>query len=119
MKIAITAQGNTLDSKVDPRFGRAKGFILYDTDNDSFEYMDNQQNLNLPQGAGIQSAKNVINSGAQVLLTGHVGPKAFTTLSASDIEIYSGAENTVASAVEDFKNGKLTRAGDADVEGHW
>ncbi len=119
MKIAITAQGKTLDSKVDPRFGRAKGFVLYDTDNDSIEYMDNEQNLNLPQGAGIQSAKNIVNSGAQALVTGHVGPKAYTTLSASDIEIYNGAEGTVQNAIDDFKQGKLGRAGGADVEGHW
>lgn len=119
MKIAITAQGKNLDSKVDARFGRAKGFILYDTDDNSFEYIDNEQNLNLPQGAGIQSAKNIINSGARALVTGHVGPKAYTTLSASDIEIYNGAEGSIQDAIDDFKNGRLERAGGADVDGHW
>ena len=53
MKIAITAQGPELSAQVDPRFGRAKYFIIYDVDSDEFEAVDNEQNLNAPQGAGI------------------------------------------------------------------
>ena len=60
MKIIITAQGNTLDSPVDPRLGRAQGFIVTDEKGEAFEYVDNAQNLNAASGAGIQAAQNII-----------------------------------------------------------
>jgi hypothetical protein len=57
MKIAISASGPTLESPVDPRFGRAACFIIYDSANGQFEAHDNKQNLNAVQGAGIQAAE--------------------------------------------------------------
>ena len=119
MKIVITATGDTLDAKVDPRFGRAAKFILFDTDTGDFEAVDNAQNLNAAQGAGIQSAEAVSRLGAEGVISGHCGPKAFRALAAADIAIYTGAEGTVAQAIEQFRNGSLSRAGSADVEGHW
>ncbi len=32
MKIAITSEGNSLNSLIDPRFGRCAFFAIYDTD---------------------------------------------------------------------------------------
>ena len=59
MKIVVTSRGETLQSAVDPRFGRATWFILYDVDTNLFESVSNTQNLNAPQGAGIQAAETV------------------------------------------------------------
>lgn len=119
MKIAITTSGTDLNAELDRRFGRADKFLIYDLDNGSFEIMDNVQNLNLPQGAGIQSGQNVANSGATAVITGHVGPKAYTTLSAADIEIYFKDGGTVKEAIDDYKNEKLSKAQGPDKEGHW
>ena len=119
MKIAITAEGERLDSAVDPRFGRAAKFILYDTEREQFEAFDNAQNLNLPQGAGIQSAETVFRLGAECLITGHCGPKAFRVLQAAGVRIFTGAQGTVAQAIEQFKAGRLAAAEAPDVEGHW
>ena len=119
MKIVITAQGNTLDSTVDPRFGRAKNFIIFDTETDKFSVKNNSQNLNAAQGAGIQAAQNVIETGAEALITGHCGPKAFRVLNAGKIKIATGAKGTVKDAINEFKNDKLEIANSADVEGHW
>jgi predicted Fe-Mo cluster-binding NifX family protein len=83
MKIIVTSEGPSLDSSVDPRFGRAKHFVLVDTETDAFSAHDNAQNLSAPQGAGIQAAQTVARLGAEAVLTGHVGPKAFTTLQAA------------------------------------
>jgi len=118
MKIAITSQGENLDSQIDQRFGRAKGFFIYDESGESF-YTDNKQNLNAVQGAGIQASKAVIDQGVTVLITGNVGPKAHTTLTSADVEIYIGAKGTVKDAIDDYKNGRLRKADDANVEGHW
>jgi len=119
MKLAITAQGENPDSEIDQRFGRAKGFIIYDIDSGEHSYIDNSQNLNAAQGAGIQAAKIVMDSGIKALITGHVGPKAFTTLNAGSIEVYTGAEGTVLEAIEQYKKGELHKAQKADVDSHW
>jgi predicted Fe-Mo cluster-binding NifX family protein len=119
MKIAITASGTTLDAPVDPRFGRAPRFILFDTETNTFQGIDNTQNLNAAQGAGIQAAETVSRLGAEVVITGHCGPNAFRTLNAAGISVVVGASGTVADAIEAFKNGTLKPAESADVRGHW
>ena len=119
MKVCITSQGPELSSPVDPRFGRAQTFIIYDSETGAFEALDNRQNLQAAQGAGIQAAQNVVRSGAEVVLTGHCGPKAFAVLSRAGVEIFTGAAGSVQEAVEAWKSGSLSKAAGADVEGHW
>jgi predicted Fe-Mo cluster-binding NifX family protein len=119
MKVAFTASGESLDSPLDSRFGRARKFIIYDLENNSFEAFDNEQNLNAAQGAGIQSSETVARLGAKALVTGHCGPKAFRVLSSAGIKIYNTQAATVAEALELYRAGKLLEAGGADVEGHW
>lgn len=119
MKVAITAQGKDLESKVDPRFGRCSWFIVADTETGEYRAVSNEQNLNSAQGAGIQAAENAGRQGVEAVITGHCGPKAFRTLSAAGIKVFSGARGTVAEALESFKSGRLKEAEGADVEGHW
>ena len=119
MKAAITSTGEDLQSGVDPRFGRARWFVVVDTESDASEALDNEQNLNAMQGAGVQAAQNVSEAGVEAVITGNVGPKAFSVLGAAGIKIYTGATGTVADALEAFKAGKLEAAGGANVESHW
>lgn len=119
MKIVFTTSGNTLQAPLDSRFGRAPKFLVYELDRDSFEVVDNQQNLNAAQGAGIQSAETVARLGAKGLVTGHCGPKAFRVLTAAGVKIYNTNARTVAEALEQYRAGKLAEAKSADVEGHW
>ena len=119
MKIAITTTGADLESQVDPRFGRAQNFIIVDTDTGDFDVLDNKQNVNAAQGAGIQAATNISDKGVEYLLTGHCGPNAFRTLGASGIKVIIGVAGIVKQAVEDFKEGKLQASTGPDVQGHW
>ena len=119
MKIAISSQGRDLSSAVDPRFGRAAGFIVYDDQNAEHEYISNEQNLQAMQGAGIQTAQNVAQTGAKAVISGHVGPKAFSALQSGGIDIYLSQSGTVQEALDAFKAGKLEKAQDADKPGHW
>jgi predicted Fe-Mo cluster-binding NifX family protein len=119
MIIAITAQGSTLESEVDSRFGRASMFIIFNTDDGSYIVEDNKQNLNSDQGAGIQAAEKIIKSGAKVLLTGHCGPKAFKVLQAAGIEVVVEVEGKIADAIDRYKAGTLKAVDNPDVEGHW
>jgi len=110
MKIAITSHGENLWAPVDSRFGRADYFVLYDQDTDTWDYLINKQNLQAAHGAGIQAGQALVKSGAKVLITGHVGPKAFKVLNAGQVDIYSLGDFTgsVESALASFLAGKLT-----------
>jgi predicted Fe-Mo cluster-binding NifX family protein len=119
MKIAVSASGQGLEAPVDPRFGRAACFVLYDTESRKVQQVDNRQSLNAAQGAGIQAAETVARLDPACLLTGHCGPKAFRTLQAAGIKVYTGASGTVGEAIAAFQQGSLTLATGADVEGHW
>lgn len=119
MKVALTSSGRDLSAPLDPRFGRAAGFLVVDTKTGETVYEPNDQNLNAAQGAGIQAAQNVTATGAKAVITGHCGPKAFRILSASNIAVYNTDAATVQEALDLLKAGKLTAADGADVEGHW
>ena len=119
MKIAFSTAGETLESPLDTRFGRAPKFLVYDLDSETFEVVDNQQNVNAAQGAGIQSAETVARLGIKSLVTGHCGPKAFRVLLAAGIKVYTTDAPTVAAALERYRSGKLKEAKAADVDGHW
>jgi len=119
MIIAISSQGPGLDSPVDPRFGRAAGFVVVDTETGQDSWHDNEQNLQLAQGAGIQAAQNVARTGANALITGHVGPKAFLALDKGGIKIFLGAQGTVADALRAQQDGAMAPAAGPDKEGHW
>lgn len=119
MKIAVTAENPFPESKIDPRFGRAKQFMIYDDEMETWKVIENKQNLEAAQGAGIQSAAAIVNAGCGVLISGHCGPKAFTALSKAGIAIYTVKEGTVIETINSFKSGNLKRIESADVEGHW
>ncbi len=119
MLIALTTSGNDLSAILDKRFGRAPKFLIYNTETKEFTLKDNTQNLNASQGAGIQAAQNVAASGAQAVITGHCGPKAFRVLTAANIAIYNTKAAIVQQAIDMFTNNELTAAVQADVEGHW
>jgi len=119
MEIAITATGKDISSNVDPRFGRAKYFIVVETDTNESAAHDNAQNLNAAQGAGIQAGETVARLGARAVVTGNVGPKAFRILNAAGIKVYLSKQGTVADAIRTFKAGELKETTVANVEGHW
>lgn len=119
MKIAITSRGTQLTDEVDPRFGRAAYVIVVDPDTMEFEAIDNTTNVNAMKGAGIQAATMVSECGAEVLMTGYCGPKAFQTIEAAGVKVISDISGTVEQAIASFKTGTLTYTTAANAEAHW
>jgi len=114
MKICITCEGQALDSKGDPRFGRCRNFIFFDVESGSFQARENA-NLGLQGGAGIQSAQLMSSEGVKAVLTGNIGPNAHKVLSAAGISVFTGVSGTVKEAVEGFKKGIYKEAGSPSV----
>ena len=113
MKIAIASSGKTLDSLVDPRFGRCPYFLILNEENDEFEMIENTAGQAF-RGAGISAAQMVVNKGAKVVVAGNFGPNALNVLSASGIKIFSGFSGmTVKEALAQYKEGKLQEVNSA------
>jgi len=118
-KVAVSCEGPDLDERIDSRFGRAAGFMIVDSETFKFEYLDNGGSQAMARGAGIQAAENVARSGAKVVLTGYVGPKAFQTLQAAGVRIVQNLEDmTVREAVERYKTGQIEIAQEPNSPGH-
>jgi predicted Fe-Mo cluster-binding NifX family protein len=118
-RIAVTSEGPSLDDQIDPRFGRAAGFVVVDLESMDTNYIDNGQSQVMAQGAGIQAAELVARAGVSCLLTGYVGPKAFQALSAAGIKVGQNLLGglTVRQAVERFKGGQVEMAQAANRTG--
>jgi predicted DNA-binding protein (UPF0251 family)/predicted Fe-Mo cluster-binding NifX family protein len=110
-KVAISSEGPDLNDMVDPRFGRAAGFLVMDLETGKYEYLSNGDNQVRAQGAGIASAELMAKSGVEVLLTGYVGPKAFQALDAVGVKVGQDLEGiSVAKALERYQKGEVTFA---------
>jgi predicted Fe-Mo cluster-binding NifX family protein len=117
MKIALTTSEKTLESNIDPRFGRCSNFIIIDTETMEYEFIENDSSVT--GGAGIKAAQTVINAGAKAVITGNVGPNAFRTLSAGSVKIFVGVSGTIKEAVKRFKNGELEEIDTPNVGSHY
>ncbi|HJA79894.1 MAG TPA: DUF134 domain-containing protein [Candidatus Desulfovibrio intestinavium] len=107
-KIAISSEGPTLEDVVDPRFGRAGGFVVVELPDMSVSYIDNGVSQTMSMGAGIETAERMARAGVEVVLSGYVGPKAFEALTAAGIKICQNVEGiSVGEAVERYRKGEL------------
>lgn len=108
MNTLITSTGNTLDSKFDLRFGRAKWFCMYNEEEDTFEFIENP-NINLNSGVGIKTSEKIIELGAQKVISGDFGPKAKDTLNKFNIQmvIIKDDDCTIESIINKLKNARI------------
>jgi len=107
MKIAVSSNGKDLNSQIDPRFGRCEYFLIVNTDDMSFEAIENK-GASLSGGAGIEAALLAISKGAKAVITGNCGPKAAQTLSSAGVDLLVDYAGTVKDAIEKYKSPDLT-----------
>jgi len=107
VRVAVAALGPTIDDKVDERFGRARYLLFVDSESMTVDVVDNAANRDALQGAGIGAAEVVSEQGAQAVVTGHLGPKAYRALRTAKIVGYKGTGLTVREAVDSLSVGAL------------
>lgn len=115
VRICITTSGTNLDAQVDSVFGRARYFLLVDSETLEAEAVENVPGAH---GAGVQAAQIMGDKAVGTVLTGNVGPNAFQGLTAAGIQIYIGAKGTARDALAAYKAGTLQTAGGPTSQGH-
>ncbi len=105
MRIAITAEGPSSGSNLCPRFGRAPHLLVYDTESQTYQHIDNTANAELAQAAGIQTAQAVAEAGVEVGITGQTGPKASDALQAAGVQVAPREGGQVDQLVQEFLAG--------------
>lgn len=118
MKIAFSSAGRDLDSEVDGRFGRCAYFLFVNPDDMTFEAFENDS-MSLGGGAGIQSGQFIASKGAQVVITGSVGPNASRTLNAAGVHVILGVSGPIRAAIEMYKKGELFPTDQPNVPDHY
>jgi predicted Fe-Mo cluster-binding NifX family protein len=106
MKVCVTSTGPNLDSEMDPLFGRCQYFLFVDPESLEFEAVENP-NFAVAEGAGIQSAQLVANKGVQVVITGQIGPKAFSVFQAAGVKVLVEGSGKVRELLEKHRKGEL------------
>lgn len=100
MKTVITSTGNTLDSKMDRRFGRCSYFVIYDSENGSVEFIPNT-NADSVEGAGVASARLVASRGVEKVVSGEFGNKVKNIFDSLEMQLVMiKEEKTIQQIIE-------------------
>lgn len=117
MKVIVSSTGNEVDSVISPVFGRAKFYLLVNTDDFSFESFENPA-VSQSGGAGIQAAQFVLKKNPEAVISSNIGPNAYEVLTAGSVPCYIATDGTVRETVEAFNRGDLSTMGTANAGSH-
>lgn len=106
MKIAISSDGEELDSRVSRKLGTSRYLIILDLESGDFEVVSNP-GASGQQGAGIQVVMLAVSRGVSTIVTGYCSPPIKERLMSNGIEVLSGVESTVRGVLEKYRRGEL------------
>jgi len=115
MKVAVTSEGNSLESDIDFRFGKCHYLILVDLKTMELTSVCNEENDE--SCGGLPLARFLAREGVKTLITGHVGPNAFRILSDEKIKILKG-DVRIKVVLEKLKKGELHEISSPSVDNH-
>ncbi|MGD9497176.1 MAG: NifB/NifX family molybdenum-iron cluster-binding protein, partial [Armatimonadota bacterium] len=109
MRVAVASSADSLEAQMDPRFGRCAYFVVVDTDNMTFEVLENP-GPQMGSGAGVAAAQLVADAGAEAVVAGNFGPNAAQALQAGGIRLFQAAGMSVGQAAQAAAAGQLPEA---------
>ena len=113
MKIAVSAEGPDLESKVGERFGTSKYFVIVDKETMAFESIPNP-GASSDSGSGVQAIVLVVSKKVDTVLTGYCSPTAMGHLTKNGIKVATGVNGNVYEAVTRYKKSALKNITNVD-----
>jgi predicted Fe-Mo cluster-binding NifX family protein len=102
MKVLISAEGTSRESKVSKRFGHAPHYVIVDTE---------APDIRLLEGTGTMTKQDIIrkaaHEGVEAVITGHLGPHASAAIRANELVAVLAHDMTLGRAVEAYQHGEL------------
>jgi predicted Fe-Mo cluster-binding NifX family protein len=111
MKIALPVEEKILNTPVCVSFGRTPLFVIFDTENGEFEFIDNSAAAS-QGGAGIKAAQILVDKGAKAVITFRCGENAAAVLKPTEITLYKAVDGTAFDNIEKFRLGELSLLND-------
>ena len=108
MKIAISAEGAHLTSRVAHRFGLSPYLLIIDTETMDFEALPTPGTAS-QRGLGVRTVVLAIGKDVGVVLTGYCGPSVYNQLVSNGIQVITGVSGTVKEIVDKYKAGDFSR----------
>ncbi len=104
MKILFASDGNVPESKIAKRFGHATYYLIYDTENKTFEAIENPGH-----GEKHEILYELAKKGVKTFIVGNIGPGAYETVSEVGAEVYLARLMTINEALQKFNSGELEK----------
>ena len=115
MKICIPTIGdNVMNDHVGEHFGRVPTYTIVNLDTNEVKVI---QNTSEHMGGTGYPPEIMAREGVNIMVCRGLGRRAITMFEDMGIEVYIGAFGTVKDAIEDFKQGRLQKAGLSDACG--
>jgi predicted Fe-Mo cluster-binding NifX family protein len=101
MKIAVTANGGSLESQVEPYFNRCSHFVIVDSETMKFSVMGSAASK---FSAGVESAavRELAKREVSALITRHLIPETQKSLDSAGIKVFVPPAGTVRKAVQSY-----------------
>jgi len=110
MKIAFATDRNSLENEVALHFGRAKNFLIYDTEKKSFKVFEN------PEISGKELPPDFLyRKGVDVVVAFSLGSKACEKFRNYGIKVYKAIEGTILDNLQKFEENELKKLGEEDI----
>ena len=110
MKIAFATNGKNLEAKIALHFGRAKNFLIFDTEKETFEVFEN------PEIKGKELPPEFLNRlKVDAVITFSLGPRAFEKFKNYKIKVFKAINGTILENIEKFKEGELKKLSKEDI----
>lgn len=117
-KVALPAKGDGLNAQISEHFGRAPYFIVYDVNRKVFWTIPNPF-VNEAHAVGLRVGTMLVKKRVGVIVCKNIGPEPIKKFNDSKIEVYIGAEGTVADGIKQYKSNQLILTTKANVPTHY
>jgi predicted Fe-Mo cluster-binding NifX family protein len=102
MNLMITSLGESLESPIDPRFGRARYFVIYNTSSNRWTVQKNNQIHASAKTAETEACKIAVNCNVSVIATGHCRLNSLRSLAENKIVVFFNSLGSVKDKIQYF-----------------
>jgi predicted Fe-Mo cluster-binding NifX family protein len=111
IRIAVSSESNQgMESSVGSHFGRCPYFVLVDVEEREVLAVNTVENPFFAQHQPGQVPGFILSQGVDVMLTGGMGRRAIAFFQQFNIKPVTGAQGTIAQALEQYLGGELQEA---------